>query len=207
MQMILGLTGGIACGKSTVADFFGKMIPVVATDKIGHEMLLKGSPAHPDLLRAFGAGILDGEGHVSREKLAGLVFQDDSKRKTLEGIVHPLIRLEWKKRVHELQNRMSHSQSMVIVEIPLLFEANAEEEFDRIVCVASSQQTQINRLMKTRGLVPEEAEKRIRSQMSVAEKMDRSDFVVWNEFHLSHLQRQVSLLMEKFRLSAGHELK
>ncbi len=137
---ILGLTGGIGMGKSTVAEWFARRgVPVADTDQLAREVVEPGQPAWREVCQAFGQDVVDDEGRLRRAELARRVFADESMRRTLEGILHPRIRDKWKAQVKQWQLQ---GQALSVVVIPLLFETQAEAEFDDILCVACSAVTQ-----------------------------------------------------------------
>ncbi|MDZ4815557.1 MAG: dephospho-CoA kinase [Verrucomicrobiota bacterium] len=191
--MNLGLTGGIATGKSTVAQYFeSDGWSVVRTDLIGHEVLTR--PEVKEAIKLeFGISYFLPSGEINRKSLGALVFMDSEARKKLNDSVHPLIRIEWKKQVKEAQLLGKN----VLVEIPLLYETQAENSFDYIVAVGCSEATQKRRLMEHRQISENEAQNRIDAQLSLVHKLLYADFVVWNEFTAEVLKDQVMSLLRK----------
>ncbi len=197
--MIIGITGGIACGKSSVAGLLTRTgAGVISTDAIGHELLRTDSPVFAQIALIAEDSLLDEEGDISRKKLGDVVFANPSKRELLNSIIHPEIRKRWKSRVDTAKK--NNPAIIVFIEIPLLFETEAQTEFDKIVCVASSRETQIARLQSRRNLTREQATSRISAQMPTENKADLSDYVIWNEYGLNELERQVGLLLDKIAL-------
>ena len=196
--IIVGVTGGIACGKSTVSRLLSKKgaIPI-NSDEIGHQLLKRGSPVMGALLEAFGADILDQSGDVSRPKLGAIVFNDKAARERLNAIMHPPIversRSEAKMLVTEDVN------CVVLIDAPLLIEANSQDTVDIIVVVTASIHTQLQRLLEraikqNRSPSQAEAQARIDSQMPLSEKVKYADFVLENDGTLEELEQKVEKL-------------
>jgi D-glycero-D-manno-heptose 1,7-bisphosphate phosphatase len=191
---LLGLTGGIGMGKSACADLLRQRgIPVVDTDELARELVEPGQPALREILDAFGPEMADAEGCLRREALARLVFADGDARKKLEAVLHPRIRAAWIERVEGFRKA---GAPLAVVVIPLLFETGAESDFDAVICLACSPATQQARL-QSRGWSAEEICGRINSQLPVAEKMARSDFIIWSEGDLSAHAAQVDRIIAR----------
>ena len=193
--IIVGITGGIACGKTTVSDMLAEKgaIPINA-DEIGHQLLKADSPVIAELTDTFGQDILDPSGDVSRKKLGAIVFNDKSARERLNSILHPLIiersRGEARRLVKE------DPTCVVLLDAPLLIEAGAYDTVDLIVVVTASSETQLRRTLERsvaqgRPLTETEVQARIDSQMPVTEKVKYADVVIENEGTLEALHRQV----------------
>lgn len=188
-RLEIGLTGGIACGKTTVAEMLAtRGWEVIDTDRIARAVLRPGESAYKNVVDAFGANILQPDKSIDRKVLGRLVFADPSLRAKLNEITHPVIRSVWQ-REREERARTHPIQSLAVM-IPLLFECELEKAFTSVWCVGASRATQSRRLVE-RGLTPEEAAQRIDSQIPVPMKMNRSDLVFWNEGSLDVLQRQI----------------
>lgn len=196
--IIVGVTGGIACGKSTVSKLLSKKgaIPI-NSDEIGHQLLKRESPVMGALLEAFGPDILDQSGDVSRPKLGAIVFNDKAARERLNAIMHPPIversRSEAKMLVTEDTN------CVVLIDAPLLIEANSQDTVDVIVVITASTQTQLQRLLERaieqdRSPSQAEAQARIDSQMPLSEKIKYADFVLENDGTLEELEQKVEKL-------------
>ena len=206
--IIVGVTGGIACGKSTVSKLLSKKgaIPI-NSDEIGHQLLKRGSPVMSALLEAFGSDILDESGDVSRPKLGAIVFNDKAARERLNAIMHPPIversRAEANRLVTEAAN------CVVLIDAQLLIEANSQDTVDVIVVVTASTQTQLQRLLEraieqNRPPSQAEAQARIDSQMPLSEKIKYADFVLENDGTLEELKQKVERLWhEILRLKAN----
>ena len=181
----IAIAGNIASGKSAVEGFFkAKGYDVIDTDKIGHEIL----NSHADeIIKAFAGENISTGGVVDREKLGAVVFGSYDARKKLENIVHPLIR-------QRLEDYFSaHTdEKVILVAIPLVFEAKMEDLFDKIIFVFADDETRLERLMARNSLTKEDAMKRINSQMSQFMKLEESDYVFHNNGTLENLQNQVN---------------
>lgn len=175
----IGLTGNIASGKSFVEDIFKKEnIPCLDSDKITHELLENDFEVIEEIKKVFlenGFDILDKNKKISRNKLGAIVFKDREKLKILESIIHPVI----KKQINSFFKDNSR-QKIAVAVVPLIFEANMADMFDKIVLVAVDKDIQLERLVKRNNFTQEEALLRIDSQIPQEEKIKKVDFVLWN---------------------------
>ena len=188
-RLEIALTGGIACGKSTLAEALRvRGWHVIDTDLIAHQVLEPGQAIHKNVVDAFGPSILQRDQSIDRKVLGRLVFADPLLRAKLNEITHPAIRSVWQ-REREERARTHPLQSLVVM-IPLLFECELERLFSAVWSVGASRAVQINRL-KARGLSESEAAQRLASQMPVAEKMARSQIAFWGEGTPATLQLQL----------------
>ena len=201
--IIVGITGGIACGKTTVSELLAEKgaIPINA-DEIGHQLLKADSPVISELVDAFGQEILEESGDVSRKKLGAIVFKDKSARERLNTTLHPLI--IQRSRTLARQLVMENPSCVVLLDAPLLIEAGAYNSVDLIVVVTASPETQLQRILErsqvqNRPLSETEAQARIDAQMPVKEKVKYADVVIENEGTLDELNKQVDALWEKFQ--------
>ena len=175
----IGLTGGIACGKSTLAEGLrARGWHIIDTDRIAHQLLQPGQEVWKNVVDAFGSSILQPDQSIDRKVLGRLVFADPLLRAKLNEITHPAIRSVWQREREE--RARTHPTHSLAVMIPLLFECELEQMFSAVWCVGASRVTQLNRL-QARGLSETEAAQRVASQMPVAEKMVRSSVVFWGE--------------------------
>ena len=191
-MLLIGLTGGIGMGKSTVAEYLvrsGEL--VVDTDVLARELVAPGQPALAEIAQTFGEKMLAADGSLDRSALAEVVFKDDSHRKTLEAILHPRIRAEWKNWAGRC---FEQGARRVVIVIPLLFETGADRELNLTLCVACSPETQTRRL-RTRGWNDQEIARRISAQLPIREKIERSNRVVWNEASLDVCEKQVARIL------------
>ncbi len=200
---IVGITGGIACGKTTVSDLLAEKgaIPINA-DEIGHQLLKVDSPAIDELIKTFGQDIVEESGDVSRKKLGAIVFKDKAARERLNSILHPLI-IE-RSRGHARQLVTEDPTCIVLLDAPLLIEAGAYDTVDLIVVVAASPETQLRRTLERsvaqgRPLTETEVQARIDAQMPISEKVKYADVVIENEGTLEALHRQVNELWERLQ--------
>jgi dephospho-CoA kinase len=198
-MLLVGVTGGVGMGKSTVAEFFASQGErVIDTDAVAREMVEPGQPALAEIRAAFGESVFKSDGTLERRKLAEKVFADEGARKVLEEILHPRIRVAWKQRT----GRWGAEGARVgFVIIPLLFETAAETEFGWILCVGCSAATQRERLL-ARGWTPAEAGKRIDAQWPLVTKMDRANGVIWNEGPMDVCWKQAARLLEVIKRRA-----
>jgi len=177
-------------GKSACANLLrARGIPVVDTDDIAREVVEPGQPGLAEIQRVFGPEIVDSDGRLRREVLARRVFSDSDSRKQLEGILHPRIRQLWLARA---QSWRAEGRPYGVVAIPLLFETAAETELDRVICVACSASTQLERL-RQRGWSDKQIDQRISAQWPIEQKISKSNFVIWSEgpieIHAAQLDR------------------
>ena len=192
MYKIIGLTGGIASGKTTVSDYLKKRGYVVLdADAYSKKTTAKNGPAIPAIIEAFGADIVDEAGELDRKKLGSIIFNDADKRRELNEIVHPLIR-EMMNADEEKYIQKGH----VFLDIPLLFENGLNERCDYVVTVFVDRDTQIKRLTARNDLTVEEAEARINSQMPLTEKVQKSDFWLDNNGTVEMLYEQIDRFTE-----------
>ena len=193
MAFVLGVTGGVATGKTTVVDMFAKLgAETLSADQIARDVLAKDTPAYHEVVRHFGCDILDSGDQIDRAALASIVFSDPEARKALESITHPPIIRRLRDAINGFRARRQSGRTVMVVEIPLLFECGLERMVDEVLVVSAEQQTQANRLT-TRNLSPTEgAARRIASQMPIEEKIRRADRVIANDGDLPSLERAVS---------------
>lgn len=188
----VGLTGGIATGKSTTLERWRSLgAASLDADEYAHRALTPETPTWEEVVRTFGSEILNPDKTVNRPRLGEIVFADDGKREALNRIIHPAVGEMWKKGIQRLTDE--GQTEFVAVAIPLLYEVAAESQFDCVVTVACSEQTQLTRLMR-KGLSKAQAHARIRAQWPLATKMDRADFVIWNDGTPEVLLRQAEII-------------
>ena len=197
-MFLVGITGGIASGKSTVAEMLGKFdSQIIDADDIAREVVLPGSDGFSKVVAEFGPQILEQDGSLSRAELGKIVFKDPERRLTLEGILHPLI----KARTIE---RISQSKSDIVIYIvPLLVEAMVDYSFDFVATIEAGTDNQIRRLIDNRGMSFEEANARITAQASEAERVARADIRIDGSLALADLEVAVSKLWNQILLLAA----
>lgn len=189
----VGLTGGIATGKSSVAELWrAQGATVIDSDALAHRALKPGTPTYAAVVQTFGGGILNADGTVNRRVLGEIVFADEQRRQALNNIVHPAIAQMWAQELAALADTVE----IAVVGIPLLFEVGVEKEFDCTVAVGCSEPTQLARL-RANGLDEAHARARIRAQMPVQQKMDRADYAIWNDGSRAVLTRQAEKIWDK----------
>jgi len=177
--LLVGLTGGIATGKSTVAEVFRRLGGVIIdADVLAREVVVPGEPAYDDIVAAFGRGILRPDGLLDRQKLGAIVFAAPDAKKRLEAITHPRIRERFARTLAELEAR--DFAGLVIFDAPVMIESGNYTAMDRLVVVVTDAATQAQRLTARDALGAAAAEQRMRSQMPVAEKAKLADYVVDN---------------------------
>jgi dephospho-CoA kinase len=190
--VVVGLTGGIGCGKSTVAKLLADRGAVwIDADRIAREVVEPGTDGYGEVVKAFGEEILNPDGSIDRPALGRIVFGDDRQRKRLEGIVHPRV------GVRILQDVQTHRDTdhVVVLDVPLLMEVRegSASLADVIVVVAASEDVALERL-EQRGLPREDAKARMAAQASLEEKIAAADHVVWNDGSLDELEKKVDEL-------------
>lgn len=194
-MLTVGLTGGIASGKSTVDAMFEALgARVIDADEIVHSLLAPGGTAAPSIIEAFGPALAAPGGGVDRAALGALVFTDAQARARLERIVHPLVTEEIGRRIIEHARRPD--PPIVIIDAALLVETGADSQFDRLVVITCREETQVARLVSSRGLSPEEALRKVRAQASSEEKAARADYRIVNDGGLEQTLAQVRAVYE-----------
>jgi dephospho-CoA kinase len=196
-MFLVGLTGGIASGKSTVAAMLGKFDnEIIDADEIAREVVLPGTVGLSKVVAEFGPQILEEDGSLSRAKLAKLVFKDPEKRLALEGILHPLIRARTLERISQSKS------DIVIYIVPLLVEAKVDYPFDLVVTIEAGSENQIQRLVENRGMSTEGAIARIAAQATDAERVARADVRIDGALSLTDLEIEVSKLWNEIQALA-----
>jgi dephospho-CoA kinase len=186
----VGLTGGIATGKSTVVRMLvGKGARVIDHDGLVHILQEPGQPVWKSIVAAFGRDILDPDDRIDRKKLGALVFVDADRRKLLEGIVHPAVLEEGRRQREEIVKE--DEQAIILSDIPLLLEVGMQNQFDFVLLVYAPPELQILRVMKRNNLSREEAIARLRSQMPIDEKLKFAHQVIRNDGTMRELEKRV----------------
>ncbi|MEV8353008.1 dephospho-CoA kinase [Streptomyces niveus] len=197
----VGLTGGIGAGKSEVSRLlvsYGGVL--VDADKIAREVVEPGTPGLDAVVDAFGPGVLTAEGRLDRPKLGALVFADDDKRATLNAIVHPLVRA----RSVELESAAGE-EDIVVHDVPLLVESELTGLYDMVVVVDASPGTQLDRLVRLRGMAESEARSRMAAQATRERRTAAADLVIDNDGPLEKLEPQVRAVWERLVERAAAE--
>jgi dephospho-CoA kinase len=182
----IGLTGGIASGKTTVANMFRELgVPVVDADRLAHVALERNKDK---IISLFGPEVLDDQGQLDRRKLGFKVFKDAHLLKKLESLIHPFVRekVEEKRRLFEVAD-----QKLAIYDVPLLFENQLQKDFDEVILVYVPEEVSKKRLIERNGLTDQEVEDRMQSQMSIEKKKELADVVINNEGDRDELRQKV----------------
>ncbi len=194
--LLVGITGGIASGKSTVAEMLENMgAPLVDFDVLARVVVEPEKPAWKDIVDFFGKQVLLDDGQLDRKKLSDIVFQDDTKRCKLEGCIHPRIQLEFMTQLSDLTE--ANPNAIIQVAVPLLIEVNMQHLFHKIIVVYVSNDKQIERLTKRDGITEMEAENILNAQLHIDEKLVHADYVINNEDSIDNTLKQVRELWDK----------
>lgn len=189
--MKVGITGGIACGKSVILGMFAEAgWQTLSADSIVHELLDQDQEVYKAVVAGLGKEVIGADGTLDKKEIADIVFSNTDKRIWLEGLLHPRVHEQWTASVAKRPDQNW------AVEIPLLFEKKLEKYFNLVVCLACSQKTQLSRLC-SRGLSEANAKARITCQAPLAEKIEKSDIVLSNTGSLDFLRKQFSILLQK----------
>ncbi len=199
-SIVLGVTGGIACGKSEVGRILGKMgFSVCDADRVAHDLMKKGTAVYRRIVERFEVRILLDDGEISRPLLGETVFNNPTEREALNQLIHPAIREKLERWI--TGKRQQNKNSAIL--LPLLFESRMETlEFDTVICI-SSNTPQVLRRLEKRGLDAREAQLRIDSQMPMEEKKRRSDYVVLNVGTLDELEQSTRETVNRIRTERG----
>ncbi|WP_078555455.1 dephospho-CoA kinase [Bacillus alkalicellulosilyticus] len=196
--MIIGLTGGIASGKSTISAYFlEKGIPVIDADKIAREVVEPGEKTLEKLVTAFGQEILEVDGTIARKKLGEIIFNDETERLKLNSIIHPAIRTRMVEKKEEL---LQKGHSHIVYDIPLLFESNLTHMVEKVILAYVDEQVQLERLQLRDNSSKEEALRRIHSQMPLKDKVVLADEVINNNGSIEETKEQVLRILKKWNV-------
>ena len=197
-MVLVGLTGGLATGKSTVAALFKRCgAYVVDADVLARQVVAPGTAGWRAVVTAFGKGVLNSDRTINRQTLGSIIFRHPAKRRQLERIIHPRVSREQARLTK--QAAAKNPRAVVLYDVPLLFEAGLEKVADKVVVVAADRETQIARLRERNGLSRSEAVRRIRSQMPLRKKIRRADYVLDGTLARAKLLTQVKQLYRDLR--------
>lgn len=197
--MIIGLTGSIASGKSTVSNMLkDKGYPIVDADKIARQVVEPGTPVIKEIAEHFGDEVLNEDGSLNREKLGERIFKSEEERKKLNSIIHPAIRNEM---IRQKEQWISNGAGTVILDIPLLFESKLQSFVEKIIVVSVTPEIQKQRLIARNELNEQEAIDRINSQLPMVEKEAGADAVIDNNGTIEETKMQVETLLDKWNLT------
>ena len=195
----LGLTGGIATGKTTISNYLKSIdIPVLDADEYARKVVEPGTPGLAEITNTFGEQVLRADGSLNRKLLGQIVFNDSSSRQTLNDITHPRIQQMMADELHRLAEQQI---PLVILDIPLLLENKDVAGADAVMVVTIPESLQLTRLMQRNNLTEKEAQSRISAQMPLVEKEKLADFVIDNSGTISSTQKQVEKVIQKIRQS------
>jgi dephospho-CoA kinase len=196
--LLLGLTGGVATGKSTVANMLGEMgAHTIDFDLLARRVVETGSPVWKAITDYFGEKILQSNGEIDRKMLSQIVFGDSNKRKKLEAFIYPHIAVEFIDKVCEIAS--NYPQGIIQAIVPLLLETGMQDQFHKTVLVYAPREKQIERLIKRDGISFEHAVNILHSQMDIDEKTAAADFVIYNDESLEKTKTQVNELWHKLK--------
>lgn len=188
--LIIGLTGSIGSGKTTVSGMFKRLgCRVIDADKLAHGFFKKNSPSYKKIVKHFGKIILKPDGVISRKILASLVFGDYRKLKFLNGVIHPLVIAEIKRKISTVR------AGIIIVDVPLLFESGFDRKVDRIIVVKADKKVALARFLK-KGEKKDDFLRRLKIQMPLADKIKRADFIIDNNGSRADTERKVRVILE-----------
>ncbi|MEK4426576.1 dephospho-CoA kinase [Solibacillus sp. FSL K6-1523] len=197
--MIIGLTGSIASGKSTVAKMLeAYKLPIVDADLVARQVVEPGTNTLQQIAEAFGPEVIATDGTMDRAKVGAIIFHDEEKRAVLNGIIHPAIRAEM---IRQRDGHVAKGEQTVIMDIPLLFESKLQHFVEKILVVTVSEKNQLDRLMKRNGLSMEEARARIATQIPVAEKEALADAVIFNNGTLEETAEQLEQILKQWQVT------
>lgn len=198
MALIIGLTGSIGTGKSMISEQFRTLqIPVVDADVIAREVVEPGKSAYDSIVELFGEDILHDDKTLNRQALGSIVFQDETKRKQLNNIIHPAIR---KEMLEQRDDYVSQGASCVVLDIPLLYESKLTHFVDKVLVVTVEPGVQLQRILDRDKMSEEEALRRIQSQIPVAEKAEIADAVIDNNGSIEDSYEQLDTVLTKWNV-------
>jgi len=196
---IIGLTGGIATGKSTVAKMFSEAeIPLIDTDFIAKELLNKDSLGYQEVVEYFSEDILHKDKKINRKKLARKIFTNSKKREKLNSIIHPKVK---EMVLSEIERYKKLNKEIVVVDVPLLFESGFDKIVDDVVVVFTTRQLQIERLMDRENIQKDYAILKIDAQMSLEEKVGRATYVIDNSSSILETKKQFNKILEEIEVN------
>ena len=201
MQLI-GLTGGIATGKSTVSAMLKKAGAVIIdADRIAREVVRKGLPAYREIIAHFGTGVLLPDGQINRNLLGDIIFNDHQKKQLLNGIVHPHVNDEVNRQIQQIQK--NHPKAVIVLDVPLLIEAGMHTGLSDVIVVYAPQRIQIKRLMHRDHISEADALARVRSQMPIEEKKKKATIVIDNSGTIENTRKQTLDIFKQLKDSAA----
>lgn len=196
---IIGLTGGIATGKSTVAKMFSEaMIPLIDTDLIAKELLDINSMAYQEVVEYFTDDVLFNNKEINRKKLARIIFTNPKKREMLNSIIHPKVR---DTVLSEIERYRNLNKAIIVVDVPLLYESGLDEIVDDVVVVFTTKELQVERLMDRENITDEYALMKIDAQMPLEEKVGKATFVIDNSSSILETKKQFNKILNEIEVN------
>ena len=207
-MLIVGLTGGVASGKTTVSEVLREEgATLIDADQIARELVQPQTPAWQEVVRSFGNEILNRDGSIDRQKLASLIFSNSRQRNRLNRILHPRIKEEIGRRLKDIQQK--DPDAIVVIDIPLLIETGGHRETDKVIVVVCTEAQQIERLRKRNQLSKEQAQAMLSSQMPLEEKTTLADYVICSEGSLEETRQKARNVFQELKRTAlqqkGHK--
>jgi dephospho-CoA kinase len=197
---VLGITGGIATGKSTALMIFAELgAQVLSADDIARKVLALGEPAFYEVVARFGKEMLTSDGQLDRPAIAKKIFADPQARRDLDAITHPRIISKIDEEIKAFRSNPT-AEGVLAVEIPLLIECSMEDMVDEVILIAAEQQTQVHRLTSRSGLSRDEALQAIAAQMSIDHKIQHADRVIWNDSDMEFLRSSIEKVWREILL-------
>ena len=201
--MIIGLTGSIASGKSTVSEMLKTSgYPIIDADLVARLVVEPGSDTLAQIAQAFGPDVIREDGTMDRPKVGEIIFNDPASRKILNDIIHPAIRQEM---LQQRQEYLAEGYKTIIMDIPLLFESRLQHLADKILVVSVTEENQFNRLVERNGFTEKEARARISSQLPMSVKEDGADAVIYNNGTLDETKWQLNRILDIWKASPEKE--
>lgn len=195
-MLTIALTGGIACGKSTVSGMLAQLgASIIDADQISRSLTAPNGDALPAIRRTFGDSVFNADGTLNRPALSAVVFSDKAAIEKLNAITHPLVKQQMDEQLAQCRK---NGAPVVVLDVPLLFEASMQHMGDLVACVVAPEEVQIARMASRNGYTREEALSRIRNQMPVSEKARRSDIVIDTDKPLPELQKEIETLYQNW---------
>lgn len=195
---LIGLTGGIASGKSTVSAMLKKAGAVIIdADRIARAVVKKGQPAYREIVAQFGTEVLLPDGEINRTLLGDIIFNDHPKKQLLNSIVHPHVNQEVNRQIKQIQK--THPNAVIVLDIPLLIEAGMHDDLNDIIVVYAPQEDQIKRLMQRDRISETDALARVRSQMPIEEKKKKATIVIDNSGTIENTRKQTIEAFERLK--------
>ena len=205
-HLLLGVTGGIASGKTVVAKMLEELgAPLIDFDVLARQVVKPGKPAFTLIVDYFGREVLQGDGTLDRKKLSKIVFQDTEKRNQMEGFTHPPIYEAFLKRVKAITEKAP--EAIIQAVVPLLIEKNLQSIFDKVLVVYVPEEQQIERLVERDGISRKEAAHMLKAQLPINEKLAYADFVVHNKGSMEGTRKQVEEVWLELKRLQGEKAK